>query len=99
MGHKRRYSRQMLIRSMQHAGLRVHLARYFNCLLLPAQMAQRLVSAARESGLDRMSLLRRGLKPPHEPLNALMRLAMRADLALSRSPLNFGTSLIAIGVQ
>jgi 2-polyprenyl-3-methyl-5-hydroxy-6-metoxy-1,4-benzoquinol methylase len=98
-GHKRRYSRRTLIDAMHRAGLRVRLARYFNCLLLPAQMAHRLLASARERKLDRLALLRRGLMPPREPWNALMRLAMRADGVLSRFPLNFGASLVAIGVR
>ena len=98
-GHKRRYSRRSLMHAMRQAGLRVRLARYFNTLLLPAQIAQRLMASAREQHLDRLTLLRRGLTPPREPVNTLMRVAMRADLALSCAPLTFGASLIAIGVR
>jgi 2-polyprenyl-3-methyl-5-hydroxy-6-metoxy-1,4-benzoquinol methylase len=98
-GHKRRYSRQSLIHAMSNAGLRVRLARYFNSLLLPAQIAQRLIASPRGRHPDRLTLLQRGLTPPSEPWNSLMRIAMRADLALSRAPLTFGASLIAIGIR
>jgi SAM-dependent methyltransferase len=98
-GHKRRYSRQSLVRAMNDAGLRVRVARYFNTLLLPAQIAQRLISSARNRHFDRLTLLQQSLTPPSEPWNALMRMAMRADIILSRAPITFGASLIAIGIR
>jgi SAM-dependent methyltransferase len=98
-GHRRRYSRAMLCESMRRAGYRVHVARYFNALLLPVQFAQRrlLQSRAKGNSSDMSAILRKGLLPPPRPINAIMRLAMAADVLLTRLPVTIGSSLIAIG--
>jgi SAM-dependent methyltransferase len=98
-GHKRRYTRQALVGAMQRAGLQVRLARYFHTLLLPAQLLarQRFKRRPPSSNTDQMRLLRQALRVPPEPVNALLHLATRADAALSRLSVPFGSSLIAIG--
>lgn len=100
-GHKRRYTRAGLVRTMRRAGLRVRLARYFNALLYPAQLAQRhsLREHPAATPADRLALVRRAVAPPAEPLNRLLGLTARADHALTRLALPFGTSLIALGVR
>jgi SAM-dependent methyltransferase len=96
-GHKRRYSRRGLTETVERAGLRVRLARYFNALLLPFQVAYRMVVLGNHRRIaEPETLLERSLMPPSEPLNALLGLAMRADVVLSRLPVTFGTSIIAV---
>lgn len=98
-GHKRRYTRQMLAQAMRRAGLRVCLMRYFNILLFPVQTLQRRLLKQRTitTGADRLQLFRQSLHVPPSPINTLFRLAMAADIPLSRLPLPFGASLIAVG--
>lgn len=100
-GHKRRYTKEGLAEAMVRAGLRVRLVRYFNALLFLAQALQRQFLKRRLSGADadHLSLMRQALRVPPAPLNALLHLAMTADIAISRLSLPFGTSLIAIGYR
>jgi SAM-dependent methyltransferase len=98
-GHKRRYTRQMLVNTMRQAGLDVVLARFFGIFLLPVQFLQRWrlkaeTLASREHALQ---VLRESLRVPMAPLNALLGLAMSADMALSRLSWVIGSSLIAVG--
>jgi 2-polyprenyl-3-methyl-5-hydroxy-6-metoxy-1,4-benzoquinol methylase len=96
-GHKRRYSRSMLRQAMEQAGLNVKLIRYFNSLLVPMQLAQRQLLQRRPTKQDHLTILRQGLRPPPEPLNALLYFSTFADLPLSRLGVPFGSSLIAVG--
>lgn len=98
-GHKRRYTRASLRTAMERAGLRVRLVRPFNSLLLPLQILQRLTLNRRSIATqeERLALVREALIVPPRPINDLLRLAMSADLVLSRAPVTFGSSLIAIG--
>jgi SAM-dependent methyltransferase len=93
-GHKRRYTRSSLIAVLQSAGLAVRAVRYFGSLLLLPQAAFRLRPAAGKQ--DRDSVLANEFRVPPAPLNGALRLAMSADRLLSRLPVTFGTSLIAI---
>lgn len=97
-GHKRRYTRGSLSKTIRRAGLDVALIRYFNALLLPFQFVQRLLSGQRavSSPGDELGVVRGALSVPPRPINAVLRLAMRADARLSRLPLPVGASLIAI---
>lgn len=98
-GHKRRYTRRSLAAAMRQAGLRPRLVRYFNTLLLPAQVLQRfaLAGASTETEADQVQLIYRALRVPAAPLNQLLALVARADLPLGRLNLPFGSSLIAVG--
>lgn len=100
-GHKRRYTRGMLVAAMEQAGLQVCVVRYFNVLLYPAQMLQRwlVTRSADVRDAPRLDLFRRSFAPPPEPLNTLFRAAMYADLPLSHMPVPFGASLAAVGVR
>lgn len=98
-GHKRRYTRETLTRAMERAGLRVMAVRYFNTLLLPIQRLQRRLLGSRQRGAgdDALQIFRQSLRVPPSPFNQIFRLAMAADVPLSRLPIPFGASLIAIG--
>ncbi len=97
-GHKRRYSRSMLQRSMEEAGLRVRLMRHFNSLLVPLQAAQRQFLHRRpRASEDNLTILRNALRPPPGPLNALLYMSTLPDVALSRLGVPFGASLVAVG--
>lgn len=97
-GHKRRYTKQTLRQAMERAGLCITTVRYFNILLLPLQRLQRQLQArASKVGEDSLEIFRRSLRVPPSPFNQLFRLAMAADIPLSRLPFPFGASLIAIG--
>lgn len=98
-GHKHRYTRRGLVDAMRRAGLRVHLVRSFNALLLPVQFLQRRLYRGRRLGdaVERTRLLEEALRPPPAPANAFLQLVMAADVLLSRLPVTFGASLIAVG--
>lgn len=98
-GHKRRYTPRSLVQAMRDTGLRVGLVRPFNTLLLPALALQRQALKRRPTATaeQRLALVRESLRVPPRPLNDVMRLAMRADLWLSRLPGSVGASLIAVG--
>ncbi len=98
-GHKRRYTRQALVHAMQRADLSVRLVRYFGILLLPVQRLRRQLSTHRHVAAsdDRLQLFRHSLRVPPGPLNTVLRLITAADIPLSRLPLPFGSSLIAVG--
>src|SRR6266540_229549 len=93
-GHKRRYTRRSLVEAMREAGFLVCLSRHFNTLLYPVQSLQRHILDGQPiaTSAERLALVRRALRVPPGPLNALMRLAMAADLVLSRLPGSLGTS-------
>jgi SAM-dependent methyltransferase len=95
-GHKRRYVRRTLVRALESAGLRVVAARYFNALLYPLQLAQRLSLRRLDPDRERAELLRRGLQVPPAPLNAFLKAASRLEIPLSRVSPPLGTSLVAV---
>ncbi len=97
-GHKRRYSRATLLDAIQQAGLNPRTVRYFNTLLLPAQFAQRQLLRGHPitSPRDRWRLAKATTDVPREPLNTIMGWAMAADLVLSRLPVTFGSSILAL---
>lgn len=93
-GHKRRYSKESLVRAMESAGLRVSDARYFNVLLWPVLKLKR--SRMQDLPAD-FSSLQESLKVPPRWLNALLAAAMATDAVLSRVPFLRGGSLVAVG--
>ena len=97
-GHKRRYDAAMLRAAIERAGLHVRLVRYFNALLLPIQVAQRLGmrKQATVTYADRERIARQSLTIPPAPINRLLAAATGADVLLSRLPVTAGSSLIAI---
>lgn len=97
IGHKRRYDRDTLARALVESGFDVSYIAYFNCLPLLAQIAQRWMASAREGpSKARVEIVRRALKVPPEPLNALFRLSIRAEAPLRRLSWMRGGSLIAV---
>lgn len=98
-GHKRRYTKQTLVKARRRAGLRVLVARYFSIMLLPLQILQRQLvkNSPIANPNDRLRLFCQLLRVPPAPINALLRWAMAADILLSRRSLFCGASLIAIG--
>jgi 2-polyprenyl-3-methyl-5-hydroxy-6-metoxy-1,4-benzoquinol methylase len=97
-GHRRRYSRQMLVQALADAGFETVVARYFNALLLPIQIMQRRLLGGRpvETLDERLHLIRRALRVPPGPVNVILGAAMSTDLILSRLPKTFGSSIIAV---
>lgn len=98
-GHKRRYSRAGLAAVMRQANFDVLRTRYFGGLLVPIQLAHRWTLRrfdARTAASSKV-LLHAALRVPPKSVNRLLRVLMRADLALGDRRWPFGSSLIAVG--
>jgi SAM-dependent methyltransferase len=88
--HKRRYSKAALRRLIEGSPLKLQKLGYFNSLLFPLAVAERLASKAR--GKDEADL-----KLPMAPLNAALEWAFAAERHLvGRVPLPPGLSLFAV---
>jgi SAM-dependent methyltransferase len=89
--HKRRYSKRSLKALIEGSPLRLERVGYFNSLLFPAAVAERMVSKARgREDID--------LKLPVAPLNkALERTFAQERHLIGRVPLPIGLSLYAVG--
>lgn len=88
--HKRRYSARALRRLIADTPLRLEASGYFNSLLFPLAVAERLASKAR--GKDEADL---GMPPA--PLNAIFEKAFALERqAIGRVPLPPGLSLFAV---
>jgi SAM-dependent methyltransferase len=88
--HKRRYTRRSLRSAVEAAGLRVDRMGYFNSLLFPLAMAQRIIARLRghTGPVDRL---------PSPRLNALLRVVFAAERHLvGRIPMPVGLSLFAV---
>jgi ubiquinone/menaquinone biosynthesis C-methylase UbiE len=99
-GHKRRYDREMLRRTIERAGLVPAHVGYFNVLPLLAQVLQRRLTAPKESGTgDVVSIVRQALRVPPAPINALLGLSVRLEAPLRALPWIRGGSLIAVATR
>ena len=88
--HKRRYSRRQLKTLIEESPLKLERIGYFNSLLFPVAVAERMASKAR--GKDEADL-----KLPPRPLNAALERAFAAERHLiGRVPLPPGLSLFAV---
>ena len=88
--HQRRYSKAALRRLIDGSPLKLETMGYFNSLLFPVAVAERLASKAR--GKDDANLA-----PPAGPINqALERIFAAERLAIGRLPLPPGLSLFAV---
>ena len=88
--HKRRYSKAALKHLIEDSPLRLDKLGYFNSLLFPLAVAERLVSKLR--GRDEADV-----KLPSQPLNAGLRSVFAAERHLvGRFPLPPGLSLFAV---
>jgi SAM-dependent methyltransferase len=88
--HKRRYSRRALRSLVEESPLRLERVGYFNSLLFPVAIAERMASKVR--GRDEADL-----KLPPAPLNAALERAFAAERHLiGRLPLPPGWSLFAV---
>jgi SAM-dependent methyltransferase len=88
--HKRRYSKRSLRELIEGSPLRLETVGYFNSLLFPAAVAERVASKAR--GKDEASL-----SLPPAPLNAALERTFAAERHLiGRVPLPPGLSLYAV---
>lgn len=88
--HYRRYSRKSLVQCLQDSGLAVNYISYFNSILFPFAVAQRLYSRGfrSEASLEAM---------PGEPFNSLLSKVFAIErLVLNKSTLPLGLSLCAI---
>jgi SAM-dependent methyltransferase len=89
--HQRRYSKSALQRLIAASPLKLEAIGYFNSLLFPLAVAQRL--ASRLSGKDDINLTL-----PPRPLNYALERGFAAErLLIGRVPLPPGLSLFAIG--
>lgn len=92
--HKRRYGRLQLVSQLSSAGLKVTFASYFNTLLFPAVAGARLLERVAPSLFGGQKA---DLEPTAEPVNGLLtRLFGSERLAVGRTSLPFGVSLIAV---
>ena len=88
--HKRRYSKRALRRLIEGSPLKLDKIGYFNSLLFPVAVAERMASKLR--GKDDADL-----KLPPAPLNAALEKAFAAERHLiGRLPLPPGLSLFAV---
>jgi SAM-dependent methyltransferase len=88
--HKRRYSKRALTRLVERSPLRLERMGYFNSLLFPVAVAERMASKAR--GKDEADLTL-----PPAPLNAALERAFATERHLiGRVPLPPGLSLFAV---
>ncbi|MDQ6764958.1 MAG: class I SAM-dependent methyltransferase [Verrucomicrobiota bacterium] len=89
----RRYTRAQLARLLRRAGFAQVRLSYWNLSLLPAVAAVRMASRRRAHAADVSS----DLAPLWAPLNSLLTLIARVELAASRYiPLPLGTSIFAV---
>ncbi len=88
--HKRRYSKARLKRLVAESPLRLDTVGYFNSLLFPLAIAERLSSKIRGKDEANLSL-------PPEPINAILERAFAVERHLvGRLPLPPGLSLFAV---
>ena len=88
--HKRRYSKAALKQLIESSPLKLEKLGYFNSLLFPVAVAERMVSKARGKN-------EADLKLPPAPLNAALEKAFAAERHLiARLPLPPGLSLFAV---
>ena len=89
--HQRRYSKRTLARLFKQSPLKLDAIGYFNSLLFPLAVAQRL--ASRVSGSEDSDL-----SMPPAPVNYLLERTFAAErLLIGRVPLPPGLSLFAVG--
>lgn len=99
IGHKRRYSSRSLATAMTRAGLVVRCLRHFNAPLLIVQRLHRKLATAGSPPKpdDRQAVVRRTLRVPPAPLNALFTAISAVERNVCRLAFPFGASLIAVG--
>ena len=96
IGHKRRYDRPALAAALERAHFDVRYVSYFNCPLILAAAARRWTGRAQDDRSDGTDVVRRALRVPPAPLNALLRWVIRAEAPLRRFSWVRGGSLIAV---
>ena len=98
IGHKRRYSSRSLTAAMTRAGLVVRCLRYFNApLLIVQRLHRRLATGGSPSEPDdRQAVVRRTLRVPPAPLNALCTAISAVERNVCRLAFPCGASLIAV---
>jgi SAM-dependent methyltransferase len=90
--HQRRYSKSSLAKLVQQSPLKLETIGYFNSLLFPVALAERL--ASKVTGKEEANLA-----PPAEPINqALERIFALERRLIGRVPLPPGLSLFAIAL-
>jgi 2-polyprenyl-3-methyl-5-hydroxy-6-metoxy-1,4-benzoquinol methylase len=95
IGHKRRYTRAMLVAALEQAQFDLRYVSYFNAALLLAGVVRRS-GPSRGEAINRVETVRRALRVPPEPLNALFRWSVRAEAPLRRFSWLRGGSLVAV---
>jgi SAM-dependent methyltransferase len=97
IGHKRRYDRPALVAALRRAKFDVRQVSYFNCPLILAAAARRWTGRAQDaSSVGGADVVRRALRVPPAPLNALLRWGIRAEAPLRQLSWIRGGSLIAV---
>lgn len=92
--HRRRYNRAGLTQVLSAAGLKLRYISYYNTILFPLAVGQRMIS---RSGAGSKQVT---TAPPPAPINALFRSIFAMERhALGRITLPFGLSLIAVATR
>ena len=92
--HRRRYTRSVLARTMDKAGVNVQHVSYFNTLLFPAACFQRLVA---NKFFRRKST---ALQIPSDGINRLLTGVLASErFVIFRPRLPFGLSILALGTK
>jgi SAM-dependent methyltransferase len=91
VGHIRRYTRASLVSEIAAAGLEIETIAYWGLSLLPLLVLRIAVSSFTKPA----AVIRRGLVPPHNLFDRLLRLLMSAELAAARE-VPYGASLVAV---
>ena len=89
VGHFRRYDKRSLASELSGLPLEIRDRRYWGLLMLPLLAARRFPGLPR-SGAD---VVRRGMAPPSEAFNRILKLVARGETAVCRRPW-LGTSLL-----
>lgn len=93
--HKRRYRRHQLSRLIQNAGYKVTYSSYFNTLLFPLVLLNRMLQKILK--IESKAEISDDLKLPSPPINQILRQIFASESNLMRSfSLPFGVSIITI---
>lgn len=91
-GHKRRYTRKRLVSLFEQCGLEPVYISYWGFSLLPIALLRKIYLLF----VPERKVIAKGFRPGFPWVNSLLKLLMRVELALVRSPI-LGTSVVAVG--
>lgn len=91
VGHKRRYTRQMLQERLEAVGITDIKTSYWGISLVPVLLARKMFLALKGN-----NIANDGFKPPSNAINSMFKGMMSLELGLFKQPF-VGTSVMAIG--